>query len=279
MIPPIASRFVAGETPGAALERARQINGDDIGAILNLLGEHYEERPPADADRDAYLDLIDELSDRRVDACVSVKPSQIGLGVDEAVFRENYEKIVEHGAELDVFVWMDMEDHPTVDATLDAFETAAREHGGGVGVCVQANLKRTRADLERLVDVPGTIRLVKGAYDEPADVAYQDAQRVNKAYRELLAYLFEHYNDGQIAVGSHDPDMLDRAQELHTEFGTDYEVQMLMGVREDRQRELAQELPVYQYVPYGSKWFSYFYRRAIERKENMIFALRAILGR
>jgi proline dehydrogenase len=279
MIPPIASRFVAGETPGAAIERARQVNGDDIGAILNLLGEHYEERGPADADRDAYLDLIDQVSEHRVDACVSVKPSQIGLDVGESVFRENYEEIVSHGADQGVFVWMDMEDHHTVDATLDAFESAAKTHGGGVGVCVQANLKRTREDLERLAAVPGTIRLVKGAYDEPADIAYQDGQRVNEAYRELLAYLFEHYDDGEIAVGSHDPAMIEHARELHDEFGTDYEVQMLMGVREERQRELARELPVYQYVPYGSKWFSYFYRRAIERKENMVFALRAILGR
>lgn len=279
MIPPIASRFVAGETPAEALEHARRINGHDIAAILNLLGEHYEERGPADADRDAYLDLIEDIADSRVDACVSVKPSQIGLDAGQAVFTENYERIVEHARDRDVFVWMDMEDHPTVDATLDAFEGAARRHGGGVGVCIQANLKRTGDDLARLEDVPGRIRLVKGAYDEPAAVAYQRKEKVNEAYRDHLTYLFEHFEDGQIAVGSHDPEMIDRAAALHEEYGTDYEVQMLMGVREDAQRELAAELPVYQYVPYGEKWFSYFYRRAMERTENLTFALRAVLGR
>lgn len=279
MIPPIARRFVAGETPGTALEHVQTLNGDDIGAILNLLGEHYEARRDADADRDAYLALIDDIADTDVDACISVKPSQIGLDVGEEVFEENYSEIVAYAADRDVFVWSDMEEYPTVDATLDAFEREARKHDGGVGVCVQANLKRTRDDLERLVDVPGKIRLVKGAYNEPADIAYQDSNRVNRSYRELLSFLFEHYEDRQIAVGSHDPEMLSHARELNDEFGTAYEVQMLMGVREDAQRDLATDVPVYQYVPYGSKWLSYFYRRMIERKENVLFALRAIFGR
>jgi proline dehydrogenase len=279
MIPPIARRFVAGETPAAALEHARTLNEDDIGAILNLLGEHYDDRSDADADRDAYLELIDDIASMGVEACISVKPSQIGLDVGEEVYRENYSEIVEYAADRDVFVWSDMEDYPTVDATLDAFEREARAHNGGVGVCLQANLKRTQDDVARLVDVPGTIRLVKGAYNEPASIAYQDSSRVNQSYRELLSFLFEHYDDGQIAVGSHDPEMLSHASKLNDEFGTDYEVQMLMGVREDAQRDLATEVPVYQYVPYGSKWLSYFYRRVVERKENVLFALRAILGR
>lgn len=279
MIPPIARQFVAGETAAAALDHVRTLNGDDIGAILNLLGEHYEDRADADADRDAYLALIDDIAATGVDACISVKPSQIGLDVGEDVYRENYSEIVEAAAERDVFVWSDMENYPTVDATLNAFEREAHKHDGGVGVCVQANLRRTQDDLERLVDVPGTIRLVKGAYNEPADIAYQDSKQVNRSYRELLRFLFEHYDDGQIAVGSHDPKMLSHARELNEEFGTDYEVQMLMGVREKAQRDLATELPVYQYVPYGAKWLSYFYRRMVERKENVLFALRAIFGR
>jgi proline dehydrogenase len=169
-----------------------------------------------------------------------------------------------------------MEDHTTTDATLDAYEEFAREHPDCVGVCLQANLKRTRDDVERLADVPGKIRLVKGAYDEPAEVAYTEKSRVNDAYRELLAYAFEHY-DGGVAVGSHDPEMIDYARDLHEEFGTDFEVQMLMGVREDAQSDLAEEYEVWQYVPYGDKWLSYFYRRVMERKENVLFALRAIL--
>jgi proline dehydrogenase len=278
MIPPIASNFVAGKTPATALDHAASTNTDDVAVILNLLGEHYHDRAEADADADTYVDLVTDLAASNVDGCVSVKPSQIGLGVSEEAFRENLARIVDAGTEHDVFVWVDMEDHETTDVTLDAFETHARETDGNVGVCVQANLKRTRDDVERLAALPGKVRFVKGAYDEPKAIAYKDKARVDEAYRDLLAYAFEHFEDG-VAVGSHDPAMIEYAQELHDEHGTPYEVQMLMGVREDAQRELAVEgVPVYQYVPYGGKWMQYFYRRVRERKENLLFAARAVLS-
>jgi len=154
---------------------------------------------------------------------------------------------------------------------------ATRETDGRIGLCVQATLKRTREDLERLADVPGKVRLVKGAYDPPVDVAYQEKSRVNQEYRDLLEFMFREFDDG-IAVGSHDPTMIDLAQDLHEEYGTPYEVQMLMGVREDEQFALADDVEVYQYVPYGSKWFSYFYRRVREQKSNAVFAVRAVVG-
>jgi proline dehydrogenase len=279
MIPPIASRFVAGETPAEALEHVEQLNERGVNGILNLLGEHYHERPPADEDAAAYEALIRDIDQSGVDACISVKPSQIGLDVGDDVFAENLESIVATADEYDVFTWVDMEDHTTTDATLDAYEDLAERFDGGVGVCIQANLERTGDDLERLADVPGKIRLVKGAYDEPDSVALQQKERVNEAYETHLEYMFEHFEDG-VAVGSHDPRMIDLARDLHDEYGTPYEIQMLMGVRDDAQYELAaDDVEVWQYVPYGDKWLSYFYRRAMERKENLLFALRAIVGR
>ncbi|MFB6146338.1 MAG: proline dehydrogenase family protein [Halobacteriaceae archaeon] len=278
MIPPIASRFVAGESPAAVLDHTREINERGVGGILNLLGEHYEERGPADEDADAYVDLIDDIADSGLDACVSVKPSQLGLDVDRSVFDENLDRVVDHGAERGVFVWIDMEDHTTTDATLDAYERTVTDHGGGVGVCVQANLKRTADDLDRLADLPGKVRLVKGAYDEPEDVAYQQKDRVNESYRELLTQMFRTF-DGGVGVGSHDPEMIELAVDLHEKHGTDFEVQMLMGVRESAQFDLADDHEVWQYVPYGDKWLSYFYRRVMERTENLTFALRAVVGR
>jgi proline dehydrogenase len=278
MIPPIANRFVAGESPAATLDHARELNDRNVKAILNLLGEHYHDRQPADEDAEAYLRLLDDIDGSGVDACISVKPSQIGLDAGPEVFRENVERIVEYGADRDVFVWIDMEDHTTTDETLDAYEELAITHEGGVGVCIQANLTRTEQDLERLADVPGKVRLVKGAYDEPESVAVQEKSAVDEAYREYLEYMFEQF-DGGVAVGSHDPEMIALAEDLHVEYGTDFEIQMLMGVREDAQFELAEEYEVWQYVPYGDKWLSYFYRRVMERKENLLFAFRAILGR
>ncbi|PCR92129.1 proline dehydrogenase family protein [Natrinema ejinorense] len=278
MIPPIASRFVADTTVSGTLDHVADCNDDGLGAIVNLLGEHYHERGPADEDADEYCRLVSELARRDLEGCISVKPSQIGIDVGPDVFAANFERIVEAGADEDVFVWCDMEDHTTTDTTLDAVEATARDHPHGVGVAIQANLKRTRDDLRRLSDVPAAVRLVKGAYDEPSSVAHQSKTVVNDAYEAHLEYLFREFDRG-VAVGSHDPQMLELATDLHEEYGTPFEIQMLMGVREDAQRELARQgYEVNQYVPYGGKWMQYFYRRIRERKENALFALRAVVG-
>lgn len=323
MIPPIASRFVAGESPAKAIEHVQALDDEEVGTILNLLGEHHTDPDVIAEDVDAYRSLADSIARTEFDACISVKPSQIGLDIGPKEFESNLERIVSYAAERDVFVWVDMEDHTTTDATLEAYERLAREYApersvraeevasagatevteigstktaesgsgtdgvmvedgavgeGIVGLCLQANLKRTREDLERLADVPGKVRLVKGAYDEPKSIAYKEKDRVDEAYRTLLEDAFEN-RDGGIAVGSHDPAMIEYAQELHEEYGTPYEIQMLMGVRDDAQYELAADgVRVYQYVPYGSRWLSYFYRRVRERKENLLFAVRAVLS-
>jgi proline dehydrogenase len=278
VIPPIASNFVAGEDPATALEHAAARNREGVKVILNLLGEHYADPANAAADTKAYRSLVRDIAASDIDACVSVKPSQLGIDIGDDVFQSNYRSIVEVADEEDVFVWCDMEDVDTTDATLDAFETLAREFEGGIGQCVQSNLKRTSEDLERLADVPGKIRLVKGAYDESPAVSYKGKAAVNERYRADLETLFESYA-GEIAVGSHDPKMIEFAEELSAQHDRSFEVQMLMGVREDAQRELAAEgREVWQYAPYGEKWLSYFYRRVRERKENLLFAARAVLG-
>jgi proline dehydrogenase len=277
MIPPIASRFVAGETERDVLAHARALDAEGIGSICNLLGEHYDSPEPAAEDREAYCALIEAIGEAGVAASVSVKPSQLGLGISEECFRSNLELVVERAAEQAVFLWIDMEDHETTDATLDAYTDHVEEYEA-IGVCVQANLKRTPEDLHRLADHPGKVRLVKGAYDEPAEVAHREKSRVDEAYRECLDVMFAEF-DGGIAVGSHDPAMVEYAKELHDTSGTDFEIQMLMGVREGAQRDLAEQYEVHQYVPYGDRWFSYFYRRMMERRENLLFGLRALVGR
>jgi proline dehydrogenase len=274
MIPPLARRFVAGESAAAALEYTRGRNDDGIGVLLNLLGEHYTTREPADVDTAAYLQLLDDLAGTGLRARLTVKPTQLGLDVDESVFRENLARIAERADATDAFLWVDMENDGTVDATLDAVEHHAGE-SGDVGVAIQANMKRTGEDLERLADCPAAVRLVKGAYEPPAAIAYRDKGRVDRAYRTHLRYLFEQF-DGGVAVGSHDPSMIELAADLHAEFGTEYELQMLMGVREDVQRSLAADREVWQYVPYGERWLWYFYRRVAERRSNLWFALRAL---
>ncbi|MFC7167307.1 proline dehydrogenase family protein [Halospeciosus flavus] len=278
MIPPIANNFVAGESADGALDHVADRNARGVGGIVNLLGEHYDERPPADADADVYCDLVEKIDARGLDASVSVKPSQIGIDLGDGVFEDNLERIVDAGKDHEVFVWVDMEDHTTTDVTLDAVVENARRYPNGVGVAIQANLRRTEGDLRRLASEPVHVRLVKGAYDEPAEVAYTDKADVNAAYKDDLELLFREFDDG-VAVGSHDPEMIDYATDLYEEYGTPFEIQMLMGVRDEAQEELAAEgYEVNQYVPYGGKWFLYFWRRIRERKQNALFALRAVLG-
>jgi proline dehydrogenase len=276
MIPPVARRFVAGEAVDDALAYAGERNAEGLGVILNKLGEHYDEPGPAEADAATYRALLDAIAERDLDACISVKPTQLGLLLDEDRFAEAFDRLAERAAANGGFVWLDMEDHRTTDATLDAYEAAARAYGDCVGVCVQANLVRTGEDLERLAPLAGTVRLVKGAYDPPEDLAVGSQEAVDAAYRDHLRYAFEHFEDG-IAVASHDPAMIDLAAELHATHGTPYELQLLMGVREAAQARLATDHVVYQYAPFGGAWLSYFYRRVRERWGNLRFALRAIL--
>ncbi|MHC3436918.1 proline dehydrogenase family protein [Natrialbaceae archaeon A-gly3] len=277
MIPPFVSRFVAGETPAEALEHARRLNDRGVTAMVNLLGAYHDDRAAVDADAAAYRQLIDDVSHTDLEVCLSVKPSQLGLELGVDVFRDHLETIVARGVPRDVFVWIDMEDHTTVDATLEAYEALARRHGGGVGVCVQADLERTPEDVTRLADVPGKLRLVKGgAYDAPPEITYTDPGRIDAAYRELLEVAFERHDDG-VAVASHDPAMLEYAIELHEEHGTGFEIQMLMGVREGTQDALAAEYDVVQYVPYGRRWKYWIRWILAHRREQAWFAIRTAL--
>jgi L-proline dehydrogenase (EC 1.5.99.8) len=275
MIPPIARRFVAGESVPAVVEHVRTLAGDDIGAICNLLGEHHTDPDTVDADIATYQELASALTAAGVDAGLSVKPSQVGLELGRDRLADAIETLVRT---TETPIWVDMEDHTTTDATLDVVTAAMRAHPDRLGVCIQANLRRSADDIRRLAPLPGKVRLVKGAYDEPPSVAIRSKAAVDAQYRTLLELLFREA-DGGIAVGSHDPAMIEHAATLADRYDTPYEVQMLTGVREDAQRSLAGAVPVVQYVPFGDRWLSYFYRRIRERKENALFAARAIIGR
>ncbi|TYL38948.1 proline dehydrogenase [Natronococcus pandeyae] len=292
MIPPVASRFVAGETEAEALEHVRRLNERGICGMVNRLGTHHDDHQQVHADTRAYRELVADIGDTGLDGEVSVKPSQLGLDLGEDVFRDSLGEVLETARERDVFVWLDMEEHTTTDATLDAFEAFALEEGGGssgtrsssgrrsdggIGVCLQANLKRTPEDAERLAELPGKVRFVRGgAYDEPRAVAYRDPERMDRAYRDVLEYAFESYDDG-IAVATHDPEILEHARSLHERYDTPFEIQMLMGVRPEAQVELAAEYDVRQYVPYGTRWKRYFLNRITETEHTLRFVLRALL--
>ncbi|WP_394741823.1 proline dehydrogenase family protein [Natronococcus roseus] len=280
MIPPVARRFVAGETEAEALERVRRLNERGIRGMVNRLGTHHDDPERVRADAAAYRELVAGIGDTGLEGSVSVKPSQLGLDLGEMRFRRSLESILEVASERDVAVWLDMEERTTTDATLDAFEAFAPRYGDAqLGVCLQANLKRTPADLERLAGVPGRVRLVRGgAYDEPRSVAYRDPERMDRAYRDVLERALATL-EGPIAVATHDLSILEYADGLSERHGTALEIQMLMGVRPTVQRELATEYDVSQYVPYGTRWKRYFLNRLTETDHTLRFALRALLDR
>lgn len=277
MLPPIADRFIAGEDRESALDHVTALNGRNIGGLLNYLGEHHTDQATVEADVEAYLTLIEALSSRQERARLSVKPTQLGLELGIRRFEANLETIVSAADEAALVVWIDMEDHTTTDATIDVFERLAATYGDRVGLCLQANLRRTHGDLERLLSNEGRLRLVKGGYDEPVGIAYQSRHRIDTAYRELLTRAIETGRDG-IAVASHDEEMIQFARRLQDHHGTTIEFQFLMGVRETLQTDLARTQPVWQYVPYGERWLAYFRRRVTERTDNLRFALKAVIA-
>lgn len=274
MLPLPVGRFLAGETSSAALEHGRQLDRKNVGAILHLVGQHHDSRLAVAADAAAYRRLIGDIAATDLRACLSVKPTQLGLDVDEAYFRETLDTVIECARDHGVFVWLDAEGPTTTDPTLDAFEHHAREYRG-VGVCVRSNRRRTRGDLARLADLPGKVQLVESGDALPGLIGSRDDGRATEAMAEHLRYMFSHFDDG-IAVGSHNPATIALAADLHEQYGTPYEVQMLLGVRTQAQYELAKHHDLWQYVPYGTDWTAYLFHRLAEQIKKPTSILRAL---
>jgi proline dehydrogenase len=276
MLPPIVSNFIAGESVSGAMEYVEEANENEISVILNLLGEHHSTTKEITQDVTTYRSMVDQITASEYNACLSVKPSQLGIDIDAAVFDQHLRDVVSDAAANDVFTWVDMEDSTTTDATLQSVINVAEDHAEQIGVCLQANLRRTPEDIEKLANLPVRVRLVKGAYDESEEIAYQSRAEIDEAYRDCITKAFEEHGE-RVAIGTHDRTMIDHAIAMHEQTGTELELQFLMGVRMDLQRELAKEYPVWQYAPFGDDWIQYFYRRVRERKENAFFAARAVV--
>ncbi|HEU4333861.1 MAG TPA: proline dehydrogenase family protein [Candidatus Eisenbacteria bacterium] len=273
-----ARRFIAGETLEDALRAAAELNAKGMLVILNQLGEHVTDRASAEASFASYERMLREISARKLDAGVTVKPTQLGLSLDPALCLELTKRLVADAASRGNFLEIDMEDSPTVDATLALFEGIRRDHEN-VGLAVQAYLFRTEADLRRLQPLRPKIRLVKGAYLEPHDVAFASKHDVDANFVKLMRILF---TDGFFpAVGSHDEAMIAKAKEFAKELGRapdTWEVQMLHGIRRDLQEALTRDgYRMRVYVTFGTEWVPYFMRRLAERPANVGFVLKSLM--
>jgi proline dehydrogenase len=278
----VVERFVAGETLDDAMTVVRTLTADGIEITLDHLGEDITERSEAEHSRDAYLALLAALATTELGpaAEVSVKLSAFGQalpgGPDLAL--ELVRPVVEAATAIGTTVTLDMEDYRTVDATLTALAELRKEHPG-TGAVLQAMLFRTEDDAKALAVSGSRVRLVKGAYNEPATVAHQKKKDVDAAYARCLEILMA--GPGHPMVGSHDPTMIERAHELaaqNSRTADSWEVQMLYGIRPAEQQRLAAAgTRVRAYVPYGIDWYAYFMRRLAERPANVGFFLRSLV--
>ncbi|MGW1199137.1 proline dehydrogenase family protein [Streptomyces sp. NPDC002536] len=281
---PVVDRFVAGEVLDESMAAVRSLNQRGMEVTLDHLGEDITDPAEALRTRDAYLALAEALGTEGlgVRAEMSVKLSAFGQalpgGHDLAL--ANVTPVVEAAAEAGTTVTLDMEDHTTVDSTL-AILAELRKRFPQTGAVLQSYLFRTEEDCHALAGEGSRVRLVKGAYKEPASVAFQDKREVDLAYVRCLKILMA--GKGYPMIGSHDPRMVAIAQELGRRYGRTldaYEFQMLYGIREaEQQRLVADGHRMRVYIPYGTDWYGYFMRRLAERPANLAFFLRSLATR
>ena len=276
-------RFLPGEHVGAALDTAAALARDEIGSVLTQLGEQVTNRDEAAGVRDQYLRLFDEIRSRDLPAEISVKLTHLGLDVNPKACLQDLLALAARAAAAKSFLWIDMEESRYVDATLELYR-AVRVARPDVGVCLQAYLRRTPADLEGLLPLAPAIRVVKGAYNEPPDVAFPKKRDVDAAYAVLAGRLLERAAAGaaRVVLGTHDLDLIERLRARALALGVTgggYEVHMLYGIRAAAQRALAQQgVAVRVLISYGTHWFPWYMRRLAERPANVWFVMRHLLG-
>jgi proline dehydrogenase len=279
----LASRFVAGETLDESLPVVDELNRDGLHVALDKLGEHVHDREEALAARDIYIDLVRTLAGRNgtegLHNRISIKLSMMGQMIDEDFCEDNLRQLLEVAAEHDLFVRLDMEGSDLTQSTLNLFETVYPDFPDHVGPVLQAMLKRTDRDIDRMCELGVSVRLCKGAYAEPASIAYQDMTHIRERYLDYTERLLRHTDDSGIAT--HDDRLIEATKtfaDRHDIGADEFEFQMLYGLRRTTQREMAQDgYNMLVYVPYGTEWFPYFSRRLREKKENVWFVLRSLI--
>jgi proline dehydrogenase len=275
-----AHRFVAGERLAEALAVTAELNSRGAGGILDLLGEGVRDLAGATRAVEEYEEAIAAIAARRLDATISIKLSQLGQAVDRDACRANLGHILDTARAAGVRVEVDMEESGLVSDTLELFREALTSHPQ-TRLAIQAALRRTPLDLEALAMLKPRVRLVKGAYAEPVEVAQQGRAEIRAQYKFLTDWLFRHGSDP--AFGTHDGELIAYVRAAAARAGKgreEFEIQLLYGIRRDLLKELTGSgHRVRVYIPYGSSWYPYLTRRMAERPANLLFFLRALVGR
>jgi proline dehydrogenase len=272
----IAKHWIAGDKLEDAISRAQESLPYKVFGMINLLGEDTTSKEETEATTAEYLEILQQLHSLKIPGCISLKPTQLGLSIDENLYRGNLEKILSNAKSLNSYVWVDMESHQYTTATVDSY-IEMRKRFDSVGVAIQAYLKRSEEDVTRILDSKGMIRLCKGAYNEPPSIAYKNRRRINENYSKLMRIMFERGRG--FAVATHDEKLLREAIGLSNGDHADFEFEMLMGIRDMKKKELvAQGYRVSEYIPYGKSWWAYSKRRITEHKSNVLLLTRSLIS-
>lgn len=276
----LTTRFVAGETIDEAVEFIREINAEGCSATFDHLNESVGSAAEAEHEVSEYLNILSKIDETKINSNVSIKLTQFGLALDPELAYKNARRVVEEAHRRGNFVRVDMEDSNVTQVTLDIFKRLRAEFGlNDVGIVLQSYLKRTYTDAEALVKLPARIRICKGAYNEPPEVAFPNKQDVDDNYVRVMQLLLS--SGTYHGIATHDPKMIDATVNFASREGIGkdkFEFQMLYGIRRDLQRQLAKDgYNMRVYVPYGKHWYPYFMRRLAERPANVWFVLKNLL--
>lgn len=280
----MAERFVAGDTLEDAINAARALNEGGLTVSLDYLGEAVATREEAEAATEMAIRTLEQIAEAGIDGNISIKPSQLGLDIDEDFCRRNIERVLERARELgngegEIFVRLDMESSDYTERTIVLVEELWNQGFRNVGTVLQSYLRRTPEDVRRLIELGSRVRLVKGAYNEPPTVAYPDKAEVDQKFVEEMRMLLD--GGTYPAIATHDEAMINATRHWAFEKGItkdSFEFQMLYGVRRDLQTRLREEgYNVRVYVPFGDSWYPYLMRRLAERPANMLFMAGSVL--
>ena len=273
----LAGRFVAGDTLDDAVIVSKALNAEGFLVSLDLLGEEVHDRDTAKAATEEYLECLDRIGSDGLDANISVKPTQLGLAIDEDLAMTAIERLGQRALAHGTTVTIDMEDSRYTEATVRLFVKGQATHGN-FGVALQSCLRRTPSDLDRIMPLGGHIRLCKGAYVETHVLALTSGDAVDEAYSAQMETLMTSPAT-KPAIATHDSGLVDLARRLARSRREPFEFQMLYGVRPEMQRQLlAEGFPLRIYLPFGSQWYPYLTRRLAERPSNAWFFARAVFG-
>jgi proline dehydrogenase len=280
-----ARRFVAGETLDEAITVARTLNQKGLMVSLDHLGESVRSEEAARRAAADYLECLDGIYRNSIDGNISVKLTQLGLDIDESLCIDNMRRILTKASEIDTTVTIDMESSVYTETTLRVFRLLARDFNN-VGTVIQSYLRRSEADMKALAQEGAMIRLCKGAYKEPPDIAFPDKADVDKNYITIMRQFMSEANrkaGAYLKIATHDPKIIETAIAYIKENqipGDQFEFQMLYGIRPQTQLDLRQRgYRVRVYVPYGTEWYPYFMRRLAERPANAWFILKNLFSR